>query len=123
MPTQNARVNAGHRFGCDTTSSTQRQQNDEQTLVIRNYDASEIHTIHVQVHDTGGKCVLERTLQVNPSRAVTMNMCCDAATYTITAQIETGSVDMTECRIGTSMDKTALIETGNGSVRVADGLV
>ena len=123
MPTQQVRVNFDNQSGQDIPNNSQKRQNGEQTLVIRNYDASKTYTVHVQVHNAAGKCVCERTLQATPSRAVTVEMCCEAATYTITAQIETGSVDMAECRVGSGVDQTALIETGNGSVRVADGLI
>lgn len=120
MPTQRARINSDLQFGRDAADNMQQSQ---PTLVVRNYDSSETHSVHIQLHDTAGNCAFERTLQVDPSRAITTEMRCDAANYTITAQIETGSVDMTRCDIETGMDKTALIETGNGSVRVVDDFI
>ncbi len=118
MPAQQTHTDAGYRFDRNTAST--EQSVDGHAVVLRNYDLSEPHVVRAQVHDTGGECVFERTLRVGPLETMPVKVQVDSAAYTITAQLENGSTDTTECHIGSNIGETALIETGNGLISVTD---
>ncbi|MFC7074655.1 hypothetical protein ACFQJ7_08140 [Halovenus rubra] len=107
------------------TSKPQRQttpQVSEECLVIRNYDGDESYTVTVQYWDVKGESVYTREVTVGPLETITFESRLQRRAYRVVASLDSGERAETTCLIGSGLSETALVETGNRTVSVTDGL-
>jgi len=106
----------------DTQVRERRVVSDE-TLVVRNYDGNDAHEVDVTFLDADGDVAVSRTLTVAPLETIAIETRLKRGVYLVRARLDTGETDSAECLVGSGPTETALVETGNGAVSVAEGLV
>jgi len=106
----------------DTTAREPARVVSDRSLVVRNYDGSEAHDVTVTFLDADGDRAFARTFAVAPLETVAIQTRLERAVYRVRARVDGGETDSAECLVGSGPDETALVETGNGSVSVAEGL-
>ncbi len=94
----------------------------DRSLVVRNYDGSEAHEVRVTFLDPDGDRAFARTVAVAPLETVAIRTRLERAVYGVRARLDGDETDSAECLVGSGPDETALVETGNGTVSVAEGL-
>jgi hypothetical protein len=94
----------------------------DRSLVVRNYDGSEAHDVTVTFLDPDGDRAFARTVAVAPQETIAIQTRLDRAVYRVRARLDGEETDSDECLVGSGPDETALVETGNGTVSVAEGL-
>jgi hypothetical protein len=107
----------------DTRSETTKQIVSEESLVIRNYDASEPHDVRVQFLTIEGNVAFRRSMRIPAMETVTVRTRLRRAVYRVETELDEQSTDSAECLIGSGVDETALVEVGNGCVSVVEGLL
>lgn len=120
MHQQQFRGRAGSRPVPPDHAATLQVNNE--SLVLRNYDTEETHTLDVTLLDPSGDVAFDRTVTVDPRATVCIETRLERAVYRVSAHLETGTMARTDCLIGSGPDECAVIETGNGTVSVSDGL-
>lgn len=104
-----------------TEITATRVVNDE-SLVIRNYDNSDRHEVEISCLDHHGDLAFDRTVCVGPQETISVRTRLERGVYRVHAQLETGATASAECLIGSAVNECAMIETGNGSISVVEGL-
>jgi len=107
----------------DGSSFRAAQTVDSRSLVIRNYDGTVTHELCVLFRDASDDVAFRRTFTVAPMETVTVRTRLERAVYRIEARLDGDGTASTECLIGSGPDETALVETGNGTISVVEGLV
>lgn len=108
----------------DTSTSLEPAQVvTDRSLVVRNYDGSEAHDVTVTFLGPDGDRAFARTVGVAPLETVAIQTRLERAVYRVRARLDGAETDSAECLVGSGPDETALVETGNGTVSVAEGLL
>ncbi len=105
-----------------STSREPPQAVSDRSLVVRNYDGSEAHEVTVTFLDPDGDQAFARTIAVAPLETVAVETRLERAVYRVRARVDSDETGSAECLVGSGPDETALVETGNGTVSVAEGL-
>lgn len=95
---------------------------DDQSLVLRNYDADETHSISITFVDPDDNIAFDRSITVDPLATVSIETRLERAVYRVTVRTEEESTASADCLVGSGPDECAVVETGNGTVTVSDGL-
>lgn len=108
------------RSDAEAVTASRRVVSDR-SLVVRNYDGSETHEVCVRFVDADGDVAFRRSFRVVPMETVVVETRIERAVYRVEARLDDGEADSAECLIGSGVDETALVETGNGTVSVVEG--
>lgn len=106
----------------DTAAHGPARVVSDRSLVVRNYDGNEAHDVTVTFLGPDGDRAFARTLAVAPLETVAIQTRLERAVYRVRVRVDGGETDSTECLVGSGPDETALVETGNGTVSVVEGL-
>jgi len=102
-------------------SRSQRIVSDR-SLVVRNHDGSEAYELRVRFVDADGAVAFRRTFTVAPLETVTVETRLERAVYRVDVTVDGGRTVSAECLVGSGVNETALVETGNGIVSVVEGV-
>jgi hypothetical protein len=116
-------VHRARRSRVDDPPARAEQTVDSRSLRVRNYDGDAAHELCVRFVDASGEVVFRRVVTVAPMETVTVRTRLERAVYRVEARLDGDDADSAECLIGSGLDETALIETGNGTVSVVEGTV
>ena len=105
----------------DEVASEQRFVSDD-SLVIRNYDDSEGHELVVRFRDADDELAFERTYDIGPAEVVRTQTRLPRGVYGVTVRRADGAAATRECLIGSGPAETAVVETGNGVLRLVEGV-
>lgn len=88
---------------------------------IRNFDESQSYdlTLAVSMED---ESVLSNTYHLTPGRQVRDRYRLSAGVYDVSVCVNDDRTETAECEIGATPERTALVEVGNGTVSVTQGL-
>jgi len=89
---------------------------------IRNFDDTQTYDLTVTVRREDDS-VLSNTYNLTPGRRISEIYRLPAGIYDVTAKLDTLQHATTRCEIGSTAQRTALIEVGNGIVSVTQGLL
>jgi len=120
MPTT---VHLDRRSDASDAGREPRRLVSDRSLVVRNYDGTEDHEIRVTFLGPDGDRAFARTLAVAPLETVAVETRLDRAVYRVRARVDGDDTDSAECLVGSGPDETALVETGNGTVNVTEGIL
>lgn len=116
-------VYRARRSRVDDSSVRAEQAVDSRSLLVRNYDGNVAHELRVRFVDASGEVVFRRAVTVAPVETVAVRTRLERGVYRVEARLDDDHADSSECLIGSGLDETALIETGNGTVSVVEGMV
>lgn len=94
---------------------------ESESIIVRNYDHPEFRTIDITLRSAEGDIALQRSVPTPPLATVSLQAELERAVYDVTAETA-GKTASAECLVGGDPSECALIETGNGTVSVVDGL-
>lgn len=92
-----------------------------QELFVRNYDMERTYHLQVTVARTGADERLEREYTLHPGQVITECNGLAAGEYELRVEIDHTATEQ-PCAIGPGPDETALVEVGNGTVSISQGL-
>ncbi|PSQ58576.1 MAG: hypothetical protein BRD23_06445 [Halobacteriales archaeon SW_9_67_25] len=116
-------LHARRRQDPDTGSTREPTQVvSDRSLVVRNYDGTEAHEVRVTFLDPDGDRAFARTVAVASLETIAIQTRLERAVYRVRVRLDDEETDSAECLVGSGPDETALVETGNGTVSVAEGL-
>lgn len=95
---------------------------DEESLVLRNYDAERTHTVTVRFLDADGEPAVQQPYTLSPLGVVSVAMRLPRAVYAVEVDVDNGPTASAECLVGSGPRETALVEVGNGLVSVSEGV-
>ncbi len=116
-------VHLDRRSDAGESAGESRRIVSDRSVVVRNYDGSEAHEIHVTFLGPDGDRAFARTFAVAPQETVAVRTRLDRAVYRVRARLDGDGTDSAECLVGSGPDETALVETGNGTVNVTEGIL
>jgi hypothetical protein len=88
---------------------------------IRNFDDNQTYDLTLSVH-MDGESVLTSTYQLTPGRRISEIYRLPAGVYDVEVRLDGDQIETARCEIGSVPERTALIEVGNGTVSVTQGL-
>lgn len=89
-------------------------------LHVRNFDVERRYTLRIEVRDD--ETVLEREYRLGPGERRSETDRLAPGTYTVVASLDGDRRRVARCTIDDRPSNAALIEVGNGTVSVTDGL-
>ncbi len=116
-------VHPEHDSDAEDSSQTASRVVSDRSLVVRNYDGSQSHDVTVTFLDPDGDRAFARSFPVAPLETIAIETRLDRAVYRVRARLDGTETDSAECLVGSGPDETALVETGNGTVSVAEGIL
>lgn len=108
----------------DGTGNSIEQQAVErrsEELHIRNFDVSRAYDLTVEVHDSDG-LVFANRYYLTPGKTASETERLPPGEYGIRVELDGRRQTSARCTIDGTPDRTALIEVGNGTVSVTEGL-
>lgn len=93
---------------------------DSEDLHVRNFDIERGYVLRVEVRDD--ETVLTREYRLGPGEQRSETDRLAPGTYTVVASLDGGRRRVARCTIDDRPSSAALIEVGNGTVSVTDGL-
>jgi hypothetical protein len=106
--------------------TTQREAEHPETATedihIRNYDTRESHTLWVRVVEDG-TCVFERSYRLRPGEAESELDALPEGEYDVEVELDGLRRRVGRCEVGEGPERTVLVEMGNGTVSVTEGVV
>jgi len=105
----------------DRSGPTDPQAFGSESVTIRNYDATEAHTLAVTVTDPHDEVVVDRSVTVEPANTLSLQLPLERAVYQVGVTLDYGISDSIECLIGSNLEECAVIECGNGIISVTAG--
>lgn len=109
----------GPKAGPDSPTQPRATTED---IHVRNYDVKWGYDVVVEITDGDGECVFEERYYLLPGQAKSEFGIVDPGDYDITVELDNHRTEATRCSIGTAPEHTALIEVGNGTVTLNEGL-
>ena len=106
----------------DSSQQHTDQTTQSEDLLIRNYDVDDPHQIKLVVQDEDGQQVFENTYVLQPGETESECDVLRSGTYTVTVRCDGRQQEQLELDIGQQLEKTAVIELGNGIVSITQGL-
>lgn len=117
-PDETAEPTLSRRLG---TSDADARAAVSEEIHIRNFDTSHSSTLTLRVRDDSD-LVFAKRYQLEPG---TTESVCDElpdGEYVVIVELDGHRRERARCRIGRSPDETALVEVGNGTVSLTQGL-
>lgn len=96
-------------------------ERQSEEIHIRNFDFRRAYDLTVEVRDEQG-LVFANRYHLTPGRTVSELDRLPPGEYEVTVQLDGRREQTTQCEIDKTPAKTALIEVGNGTVSVTEGL-
>lgn len=90
-------------------------------LHLRNFDVSREHTLTVRVSDDDG-LVFANRYYLTPGKTVSELGRISPGEYEVRVELDGRRQQTATCEIGETPSKTALVEVGNGTVSLTEGL-
>jgi len=115
MPAFQSKSEAG------TSGLSDPQALGSESVSVRNYDATEAHTLTVTVTDSHDETVVDRSVTVEPSRTLSLQLPLERAVYRVEVTLDHEVRDSVECLIGSNPEECAVVECGNGLISVTAG--
>lgn len=109
-----------------TTDSSEREtpsavERRTEEIHIRNFDFSRTYDLTVEVYDADGLVFASR-YYLTPGKTVSERGRLPPGEYEIRVELDGRRERRLHCEIDDTPDKTALVEIGNGTVSVTEGL-
>lgn len=114
------RANALHARSRDQESDRTAQQTRDAHL--RNYDPYREYDLALTLRDDDGQVCFEETYYFQPGQSVTVCDALDPGRYEVTAVLDATRRETATCRVGPAPAHTILVELGNSTVSVTQGL-
>lgn len=92
-----------------------------QSIFIRNYDATEVHSLNLRLSNTSDEVVAERVVTVGSQDTLNLRPNLNPGTYEVQVIMDSEASDSVDCLIGDNLNECAVIECGNGVVSVSAG--
>lgn len=89
---------------------------------VRNYDVEWSYDVSIEITDGAGTRVFTERYYLLPGQARSEFDVVDPAEYDVRVELDNQRVETARCRIGTAPDHTVLVEVGNGTVSLNEGL-
>jgi hypothetical protein len=109
----------------DSDSAASAVAVSDESLVVRNYDVRP-HEVTVRFLDADDETAFDRTYELGPGDVVSTPTRLRRGVYRVSARLADGARDArdaADCLVGSGPAETAVVETGNGIVSVAEGVV
>ena len=90
-------------------------------LVVRNYDRSRSYALALHVR-TADSVAHEETYRLAPGECVSEWDVVPDGTYDVEVELLRHDRDRCRCRVGPGLDRTVVVEVGNGVASVSEGL-
>jgi hypothetical protein len=94
----------------------------DETLVVRNYDGDESHSLSVRLVGADDETAFSRTYTLDPMASISVQTRLSRAVYRVVVQLDGNGTDRADCLLGSGPNETALVEIGNGQVSVVEGV-
>jgi len=113
----------GRQSGPATASDTATEPRavTSEGIYIRNFDVRRTYDLTIRVHDDDG-LVFGRRYRLEPGKTESVLGRLPSGEYEVVAELDGHRRDETRCRVDPSPEGTALVEIGNGTVSVTQGL-
>lgn len=98
-------------------SSSQRSEE----IHIRNFDIERTHNLTLKVRDSQGLAFATR-YQLTPGKTASEIGQLPPGEYEVSVELNNQRRQTTRCEVDRTLDKTILVEVGNGTVSVTEGL-
>lgn len=95
------------------------EQSEE--IHVRNFDDDRSYDLTLSVR-MDGESVLSNAYHLTPGRRISEIYQLPAGVYDVAVTTADGRTETATCEIGATPERTALIEVGNGTVSVTEGL-
>jgi len=105
-----------------TRPSADSTSTDVEEVHIRNYDTRKAHSLWIRVVEDGD-VAFERTYRLRPGETESELDGLAEGTYDVEVELDGLRRRVGRCRIGEGSDRAVLIEIGNGTVTVSEGVV
>lgn len=110
----------------DSRPSRVRDQTEvvarSEDLHIRNYDPHKAYDLTVSVEDPAGRTVFEERYYLQPGQRRSEKRILDRGTHEVTVTLDNVRKRSIEAEVGPDPERTVLIEVGNDTVSVTQGL-
>lgn len=93
-----------------------------ETIHVRSYDHQRAYDVHVELVDDDDTVFEERYYLLPGTTASEMDAV-PRGTYELRVTLDNTSRETTDCHLDSSAEHTAVIEVGNGTVALTEGLV
>jgi hypothetical protein len=112
-----------HRPQTNSTHSKESHpvEPNSEEIHIRNFDVQRANNLTIEVRDTRG-LVFANRYHLMPGESVSESDRLPAGTYEIHVQLNGQRRQTVKCDIDNTLEKTALVEVGNGTASVTQGL-
>ena len=121
MPTPTYAADEAGRERIDNESSPVAAADPRhEDLHVRNFDIERRYTLRIEVRND--ETVLQREYRLGPGERRSETDRLPPGTYTVVASLDGGRRRVARCTIDDRPSNAALIEVGNGTVSVTDGL-
>lgn len=90
-------------------------------LHIRSYDYQWAYDLDIEITDDSGTVVFEDRHYLQPGHSRSLTGVLTAGTYDVTVTLDNTLRRRLRCRIDDSIENTAVIEVGNGTVSLTTG--
>jgi len=77
----------------------------------------------VTFRDADDEVAFSRTFRLAPMETVTVSSRLQRGVYRVSATLDDDESAAADCLVGSGPNETALVETGNGSLSVAEGVL
>lgn len=102
--------------GRKTTQTTHSEE-----IHIRNFDYNQSYDLTLSVR-MDGESTLSNTYHLTPGRRISEIYQLPAGIYEVEVSLDSDQTETARCEIGSTPERTALIEVGNGTVSLTQGL-
>lgn len=114
--------NTGHRFTTgNSTETSHRVARRSEEIHIRNFDVDRAYDLTMEVRDSEG-LVFANRYHLTPGKTVSELGRLPPGEYEVHVELDGRRQQTALCEIDGTPDRTALIEVGNGTVSVTEGL-
>lgn len=110
-----------HPSTANSTEAERRVADRSEEIHIRNFDISRSYDLTVRVEDSAG-LVFARRYHLSPGKTVSVCGQLSPGEYEVDATLEGRRRRSIRCEIDGTPQGTALIEVGNGTISLTDGL-
>jgi hypothetical protein len=105
----------------ETEAKTSTPATRSEEIYVRNFDISRTYHLTVEVRDSKG-LVFGNRYRLTPGKTVSELGQLPPGEYEIHVELDGRRRQTVRCEVDGTLDKTALIEVGNGTVSVTEGL-
>jgi hypothetical protein len=102
-------------------TATEQRATTSEEIHIRNFDVSRAYDLTIRVRDDDG-LAFGRRYRLRPGKTESVLGRLPSGEYEVVAELDGRRRDEARCRVDPSPEGTALVEVGNGTVSVTQGL-